>query len=136
MGMKRSTEGASPDRNESSAWLALKALVGAGVFFGGLTAVYMGGAWLLGIYPHPDLGVWTYVSGVVATFLISGVISLVGESLIEDIVKFVLIGGTGIGILIEGTLSPTLLALVLALPLGTGLPLVMRVIARFQNSEI
>ncbi len=88
--------------------------------------LYFGAAHLLGIWDDPAAS-RARIAGVVITYVLFGVVMIVGESVIEDIVKFlffslacaVLWGGRG----------EQVRAFLLAIPIGSGLPLLTRMIA-------
>lgn len=88
--------------------------------------------WLLtalGLRNDPTLGTLYLVLGAAASIVVMGIISMVGESLIEDVVKFVLIGGA-FAFIARGQ-PPNTAAVTLGITVGTFMPLLLRVYTPF-----
>jgi hypothetical protein len=78
-----------------------------------LIGLYLAFVWVLGLLPHPELGVWHYAGGAALTIVVAAAVLIVGESVIEDVVKFVFIAigaaavwsifGPGVSVVYWGT---------------------------------
>jgi hypothetical protein len=93
-----------------------------------IPAAYFLVAWLIG-YLDDTTVTWGYlVGGLVLTWITLLVVMVMGESVIEDMVKFVmfLVGA----IAIASTYDPIIGAIAIGAPIGAGLPLILR---RFTN---
>ena len=93
--------------------------------------LYLGLLTLLGMRPHPDITWIHYAAGALLTLFTSAVISLVGESLIEDMVKFAFFGGVALAIW-GGKATPSA-AIVLGIAVGSLMPLLARLVIRWQK---
>jgi hypothetical protein len=114
---------ALPERPASKVRTALGCLGGL-VTFAVPVLLYLLVLDLMGIRDHPSVGTLHLVGGSVLALVVGMIISLVGESLIEDVVKFVLIGG-GFAFVARG-MEPANAALVMGVVVGTFLPIFVR----------
>lgn len=104
----------------------LGCVLGGGGVIGFHLLLYMG---LLALVPHAELSRWHVAGGTVLALFVGGTVSIMGESLIEDVVKFVLLGGAALAI---GWGSATPLGgVILGIPVGAAFPLLMRPVARW-----
>lgn len=121
------TERASPE-DTFSVVDGVKAVLGCLGSVAVVAGLYLGTLALLGEFPSEDFTTTQYALGALAMVVTGGVVSMAGESLIEDVVKFVFIGG---GFLLIYRGQEGLLALLaLGVTMGTGLPLLARPVAR------
>lgn len=106
--------------------LTRAALTGTGIILSLLVIVlfYLAVAWMVGLLPHAELGTGNYVAAASLTVFVAVVVSIMGESLIEDIVKFVLFASTAI--IVFSSFGPVIQSLVIAVPVGAGLPFLIR----------
>ena len=86
--------------------------------------LYLGVVGLLGIREHPSVGTGHLVAGSILAVVVGVVIDFVGESFIEDVVKFVIIGGGFT--LVARTLEPPAAALVMGMAVGSFMPIFVR----------
>lgn len=104
--------------------LIVGAVIGGVLVLAAPIAFYLAVAWVFGLLPNAGI-TWGFLAGGAALALVTAVIvSIMGESLIEDVVKFVLIGVPVLAL--WNMLEPHLWAIALGAPCGAFLPLISR----------
>jgi hypothetical protein len=94
---------------------------------------FYGSALGLGLWHDPIVSIKVLVAGICATYLLFCVIMVMGESVIEDAVKFIFFG---IACAVSwGKFEANIQALMLAVPLGSGLPIVVRLVTQTSPSQ-
>ena len=93
-----------------------------------LIGFYMFAVWALGLFPHPELMARHHVAGGAATILVAATVEVMGESLIEDVIKFAIftIGTPAVW----HASGPGLSVIYLGVVVGVSVPLVLRAAAR------
>lgn len=91
-----------------------------------MTLTYLAAAWMVGLLPHDELGTGNYVAAAGLTVFVAILTSVMGESLIEDMVKFVFFAGAAA--ILFSNYGPVIQALIIAVPVGAGLPFLIRLV--------
>ncbi len=94
---------------------------------------YYGAATGLGFRGNPTISAGILIAGAVITYVLFGVVMTMGESIIEDVVKFILFSMACAIAWNKG--EPHIQALLLAIPIGSGLPLLIRLISRPRENR-
>lgn len=90
--------------------------------------LYMGVVWSLGLMPHPELTAWHYGGGGALATVVAIAIAIMGESLIEDVVKFAFIA---IGALaVWHSFGPGVSVVYLGTVVGASMSLVVRAVGK------
>ncbi len=89
---------------------------------------YFGAAYGLGFWNDPNIGRGILIAGICAAYLLFSVVLVMGESVIEDLVKFTFFS---LACAVSwNKCEPPMQALLLAVPLGAGLPVMVRLIPK------
>ncbi len=100
---------------------------------------FLGFSRVLGLWPHPEVGTWHLLLGVVLCYLATIATGVLGLTWMADLLKLVL-AAAAFGLL-WGFMGPAPRCILLGLPVGTAMPLLARVIyaierlARAQPSD-
>lgn len=89
---------------------------------------YFGAAHSLGFWNDPNIGRGILIAGICGSYVLFSVVMVMGESVIEDLVKFTLFGLACA--VTWNKCEPHIQALLLAIPLGSGLPLLVRLVPK------
>ena len=87
--------------------------------------LYFGLVWLVGLWPNPAVAWYFYFFGGLLSVVMMFFISIMGETMIEDMVKFVIIALAALGI--SQFLEAPGQAVVVGMAAGAGLPLLYRI---------
>ncbi len=94
-------------------------------------AVYLLIAWPMGYLSAPSV-TWPFMAGgMVLSVVMAAAIMIMGESIIEDMIKFAM--ALGAAIAVSFLLDPNYGAIILGAPIGTGLPIVLRWFAKRRS---
>jgi hypothetical protein len=126
------TDQESP-QDRTAAGDGIKAVLGCLGSLAAVVALYLGALALVGDFPSTEFGAGQYALGALAVLVSAGVISVVGESVIEDVVKFVVIGG-GFFLIYRGQ-EGVIALMALGVTVGTALPLLMRPVSRWMGDD-
>ncbi len=88
--------------------------------------LYLATAWMFGFLPHPALGPWYYAGGAVLALVVTLAVTIMGESLIEDAVKFTMFAVSFLAL--WSLTGPEITAVALGAPIGAAMPLIMRLL--------
>lgn len=123
MDQPENNEGQEPGGKWNVARVAL-ACLGVILSLSVIVLLYLAAAWMVDLLPHDELDTGNYVAGAGLTVLVASVVSVMGESLIEDMVKFVFFAGTAA--IIFSSYGAVIQSFIIAVPVGAGLPFLMR----------
>ena len=88
--------------------------------------LYLAAAWLFGLWPHDAVGTIYYAGGAILAMVTAAAVMVMGESVIEDGVKFALFAALTGGL--WSFADPAVLAIALGAPVGASLSLIARML--------
>lgn len=88
--------------------------------------IYLGIAWGLGLLSHPEVG-WGYLAGGIGLmFVVMAIVSVMGESIIEDFVKLAMF--TVLAVVAGPMMGLPGIAVALGAPCGAATPILFRLV--------
>ncbi len=90
--------------------------------------LYLAVVWSLGLMPHPELSAWHYGGGAVLATVVAIAVAIMGESVIEDVVKFAFIAIGGLAV--WHSFGPGVSVVYLGTVVGASMSLVVRAVGK------
>ncbi|MDF1565928.1 MAG: hypothetical protein P1V51_23030 [Deltaproteobacteria bacterium] len=102
-------------------------------FLAVMAGLQLGAAWAFGLIGAEGVTPWHLAGGVVFALVMTGVVSIMGESFIEDVVKLVI--GVVLASAAHGKFGDPGLAVGLGAPVGMATPFLARALSRLFPSK-